>query len=76
MSAARANGELYLTRALRRGLGHDRRLERQFPPRPNPYDVIKAPDHPRRASASPEGHVEPLGKTGSHGAPNYGTYSH
>jgi hypothetical protein len=38
-------------------------------PRPNPYDVIKAPDPPRHAFASSEGHVEPLGKTGSQEPP-------
>jgi hypothetical protein len=76
MSAAQGtNSELYLTRALWGGLRHDRRLERQFPPRPSPYDIIKVPDPPRRVLASPEGHAEPLGKTGSHGGPNYGTRS-
>jgi hypothetical protein len=70
MSATQGtNGELYLTRVLRRGLRHDRCLGRQFPLRPSPYDVIKTPDPPRRVSASPEGHVEPSGKTWSHGGP-------
>jgi hypothetical protein len=40
-----------------------------FPPRPSPHDVIKSAQPPRRTSASPEGHVKPSGKTGSHESP-------
>jgi hypothetical protein len=38
------NDKLYPTRALQKGLGQDRCLRRQFPPRPRPRDVIKAPN--------------------------------
>jgi hypothetical protein len=40
-----------------------------FLPCPSPRDVIKSVHTPQHASASPEGHVEPSGKTGSHGGP-------
>jgi hypothetical protein len=35
---------LHPTRSLRKGLGRDWSLGRQFLPRPSPHDIIKAPD--------------------------------
>jgi hypothetical protein len=40
-----------------------------------PMTSSKHPTPPQRPSASPEGHAEPSGKTGSHGGSNHGTHS-
>jgi hypothetical protein len=46
-----------------------RRLGQYLSASPEPPGVIKSARPLRCVSASPEGHVEPLGKTGSHGGP-------
>jgi hypothetical protein len=63
------NDKLHPTRALRRGLGRDGRLGRHLSVSPEPHDVIKAPNPLSLLPPRAEGHVEPSGKTVSHGTP-------
>jgi hypothetical protein len=70
------NDKLYLARALRRGLGHNRRLERHLTISPEPPR-----HHQRRLTPHgaflprPRGAWNPQARRGATGAPNYGTRS-
>jgi hypothetical protein len=78
MSAAQgANDKLYLARALRRSLGHDRRLERHLSASPEPPRRHRKCLTPRGAfPPRPRGTWNPQARRGAMGAFNYGTRSH
>jgi hypothetical protein len=74
MSVARGTKtNLHPARALQKGLGRDRRLERQFLPHLSPHDVIKAPDPLGVLPPRPRDTWSPLARRGATGAPNRGT---
>jgi hypothetical protein len=60
---------LHPTQALRRGLRRDRHLERQFPLRPSPHDIIKAPDPLNVLPPRPRDAWSPLARRGAMGPP-------
>jgi hypothetical protein len=77
MSAAQgANNKLYLTRALRRGLEHDRCLGRHLSISPEPPWHHQRRPTPRIAFLPrPMGMWNPQARWGATGGPNYGTRS-